>query len=264
MRKKKRGLLTIELTLLISLLLTIMLFFASLIYLIHIKESVRNAMSEAAKSLSTELYIYSKLSQDTELSALSSAINDRASEELGFRLNLSELASKELLSHLLGRKAYKNLGLDPYNPPFWMAGRIEVEAEALSHSLYITTRIPIRLPVLSLFLKDMSLEVKNVEAARDAEKALTGTIDSGDGDDGADGGTIVICAYSLSGKSKKPVYHDSKCFGRLWEREEDSLLLDRAEVIIDENRDINYEGKTYHYCDLCRINREKEGLKNER
>lgn len=260
--RKKRGLLSLELSLLTSLILTLMLFFTSLIYLIHIKESVRNAISEAAKSFSTEIYVYTKLSQDVELGTLSSAINDKASKEIGININLTELASEAGFSYLLERETYKRLGFQRDEPPFWLDGRIDVETKARSNNIYITTRVPVKLPVLSLFLKDMELEIRNVEAARGAEIALTGISEAGSKEK-KENRSLVICANSLDHKNDKPVYHDKKCFGRLWEKEENSLQLYADEVSIDRKGDLNYKGRIYHYCKLCQSMKNKEGNKDE-
>lgn len=263
MRKKKKALLTIELSLLTGLILTLMLFFISLIYLIHIKESVRNAMSEAAKSYSTEIYLYSKLNQDLGLDGLGSQLNSRASKELGLQVNLTELASEALFSNLLERKCYSILGFQGHEPPFWLDGRIRVKVKAKSNQLYITSRLAVKLPVLSLFLKNIELEIKNVEAARGAEIALTGLSTQAEAEKNGGDRCLVLCQNSLNNDNPHPVYHDSKCFGRLWEKEENSVIIDKAKARIDGNGDLHYEGRVYHYCQSCKMKRTMEGQKDE-
>lgn len=259
---KKRGLLSLELALLSSLLLTILLFFSSLLYLIHIKEGVRNAISEAVKSYSTEVYIYSKLSQDLDMDSLSGAINGRVAKEIGLNLNLSAMASEQAFAYLIERKCYENLGFKREHPPFWLAGKIDVEVKARHHSLYLSTQVPIKLPVLSLFLKEIKLEVKNVEAARGAEKALCSDQENLNLDKGEEG-YIVICAYSLNKKNPHPVYHDRLCFGRWMEKSENSITLDKSKLELDKNGDLSYQGRVYYYCKHCKSLRAKEETKDE-
>lgn len=259
---KKRGLLSLELALLTSLLVTILLFFSSLLYMIHIKESVRQAISETVKSYSTAVYVYSKLSHDMDMNQLSSAINDRAAKEIGMNLNLSAMASEQAFAYLIERKCYENLGFKREHPPFWLKGKIDVEVRAQHHALYISTRVPIKLPVLSLFLKNIVLEIRNVEAARGAEKALCSDKE-GLNLDKQEEGYVVICAYSLNKKNPHPVYHDRQCFGRWMEKSENSMTLNKSEVSTERNGDLIYKDRVYYYCKHCKSLRAKEEAKDE-
>lgn len=259
---KHRGILTIEMSILTFFLFFIMLLLCSLLYMVHIKESVRTALSEAAKSYSTEIYIASKLFKASGVDTVAGALRERASAELGFDVNPANLLSDVIFSSMLRARCYQKLGSSKGVKPPWMLRDMDIQTSATENSLYIKSRVPLKLPVLSLFKPDFELDIRVVEAARGAGVALSGSTktESGKGDSDKE---LVICASSLSTKNKNPVYHDKKCFGRTFENKMTSLTVKNADITKGDDGKISYGGRVYSYCYFCSKNLIQKGKEDE-
>ncbi len=255
--RKKKGVLSIEFTLLIPIILSIFLTILGIIYTISIKSEIDRSVGKALEDVSSEVYLSSKLLVD---SGSFEAVNDLIkplSEYTGLDINLSGIINKSILKLRIRQKTYEYMQING-SMPFWLKDDIDFDIAYSSNTLIVTSKADVKLPIISTFKDDIVFERDHIQAARGIDKLLNGDGCSSSSSSSKGKRKITICNYSHSGKSKSPVYHSRKCMGRRKEKSENSLNFEIEESMIADDGSIEYKGKKYRYCKCCQ-RMEKDG-----
>ncbi len=245
--KKNKGSLSIEFALLLPIILSIFLGIISIIHTVGIKAEIDRGVGKALEDISSEIYLSSKIIEDTESYQLVNSLLEPLKEYMGLDIDLNGVLNKELIKLRLRQKTYEYMNIKS-DLPFWLKDDINFDIAYSSNTLIVTSKSNIKLPLISGILGDIKFEKEHIQAARGIDKLL----DSENNSTTQDNINITICQYSYSGSNKSPVYHSKKCMGRRNEKTENSINFKLAKNKINKDGTMTYKGKKYRYCKFCK------------
>lgn len=244
---KHRGILSLEFALLIPTLMTIFLLLLSILYTVAIKNEMDRGISKALEDVSSEIYLSSRIVEDSSLSDALQSFIKPLNEFLGMNMDLKALLSESAIKQRIRAKTYEYIGQK--EDLFWLKEEIIFELSYSSNTLIVKSESKIKLPVLNAMLGEITFERYHIQAARGVDKLL-GREEEGE-QDSKQKIQVTICEYSHSGESKNPVFHTRKCLGRKKEKAENSIRFNIAKHKISEDGSILFRGKTYRHCKFC-------------
>ncbi len=251
--KKNKGSLSLEFALLLPILLSIFLGIVSIIQTVGIKAEIDRGVGKALEDISSEVYLSSKIIEDTASFELVNSLLTPLKDYLGLEIDLNSILNKELIKLRLRQKTYQYMDITD-DLPFWLKDDIDFDIAYSSNTLIVSSKAKINLPIISGILGDINFEKEHIQAARGINKLL----DSSNNSTNEDNLSITICQYSYSGNNKSPVYHSRKCMGRKNEKVENSLNFEFDKNKVNKDGSITYKGKKYRYCKFCK-KMEKDG-----
>ncbi len=246
--KKNRGVLSIEFSVLILVMIIVSLLFFSLFLIVKADRDIYSAVDDATKSMRAHIYVSSLAKRDVYAFNLI-GLGEQSLKKIGivssndhYTVNIN----KRSLEAGIKTRTMKKLKLKRANS--LINDNININVALKGNSIVVSSDSSVKAPIINEIYGEVKLSHKHVIAAKGIEKLLSS---NNDYSNFVENSKIAI---TLNGKKNTQVYHTKRCFAMMVSNNETTDFYNKSDYYskVTSNADIFVGGITYHICPFCK------------